>query len=184
MALEFTANYLEDAGSLFRMYRKLAEAAMAQVGDEAFFTVISPESNAIAAIVKHLAGNMRSRWTEFLTSDGEKPWRDRDAEFVIGPADTRAALMEHWQEAWQVLFATLESLTEADLGRAVTIRGERHSVLQAIQRQLTHYAYHSGQIVLLARHLSPPQAWTTLSVPRGRSAEFTRRVLSGEASQR
>lgn len=164
-------NYLTDALDSFRNYKKMAEQAMEQVPDEDFFRLIDPEANSIAVIVKHLAGNLRSRWTDFLTSDGEKPDRFRDAEFVTFDEDSRAALMNFWETAWQTLFAAVESLTVGDFGRFVTIRGEPHTVIEAINRQLTHYAYHVGQIVLLAKHFRSDD-WKTLSVPRNRSAEF------------
>lgn len=182
MALQFTASYLEDSLSLFRYYKSLAERAMAQVTDEQLTTVIDDQSNSIAIIVKHLAGNMQSRWSEFLTSDGEKPGRDRDAEFT-DPPPTREALLALWEQGWRTVFQALEPLAEGDLGRPVTIRGEPHSVMQAINRQLTHYAYHCGQIVFLARHLQH-ESWQSLSIPRGKSSEYNRRVSQGEVSQR
>jgi len=182
MALEFTTSYLKDTVEVFRHYKRLAERAMAQASDEKLFTVLDGESNSIAIVVKHLAGNMRSRWTDFLTSDGEKPDRNRDAEFEDAPA-TREALTAMWEAGWACLFAALEPLTDANLGRTVTIRGEAHSVMQAINRQVAHYSYHCGQIVLLAKHLCH-EKWTALTVPRGKSAEFNARVQAGEASQR
>jgi len=182
MPLKFTTSYLEDSIALLRYYKKLGERAMAQVTDEQLGQVLDPEMNSIAQIVKHMAGNMRSRWTDFLTSDGEKPDRDRDSEFVEAPK-TRAEVTRSWEAGWQCMFAALEPLTEADLGRAVMIRGEAHSVMQAINRQIAHYSYHCGQIVFLAKHLQHTQ-WKSLSVPRGRSANFTQRVKTGEASQR
>jgi hypothetical protein len=182
MALESTTSYLTDTVEVFRHYKKLAERAMAQLPDRQLFMVIDAESNSIAIIVKHLAGNMRSRWTDFLTSDGEKPDRNRDTEFEEPPA-TREAMMAMWEEGWVCLFAALEPLTDADLGRTVMIRGEAHSVMQAINRQVAHYSYHCGQIVLLAKHLCH-EKWTALTVPRGKSAEFNAKVLAGEASQR
>lgn len=182
MALRFTASFLEDSLELFRYYKGLAERAVAQVSDEQLFTALDAESNSIAIILKHMAGNMRSRWTDFLTSDGEKPDRDRDSEFVAPPA-TREALMRVWEDGWSRLFAALEPLSDADLSRAVTIRGEPHSVMQAVNRQVAHYALHVGQVVFLAKHLAG-ERWESLSVPRNRSAEFNRRVASGELSQR
>ncbi len=182
MALQFTTSYLEDSIGIFRYYKKLGERAIEQVSDDQLFAVLDGEMNSMAVIVKHMAGNMRSRWTDFLTSDGEKPGRDRDEEFSNPPA-TREALLEIWEDGWQRLLGTLESLSDADLGRSVTIRGEAHSVMQAINRQVAHYSYHCGQIVFLAKHLSSDR-WQTLSVPRGKSTEFTRRVQAGEASQR
>ncbi|MDX1980947.1 MAG: DUF1572 domain-containing protein [Bryobacteraceae bacterium] len=182
MALEFTTSYLADSLSLFRYYKRLAERAMAQTSDEQLTLVLSPGANSIAIIVKHLAGNMRSRWTDFLTTDGEKPDRHRDAEFE-DPPQTRHALLEMWESGWRCLFDALGPLTDADLGRAVTIRGERHSVLQAINRQLAHYCYHTGQIVALAVQMRGPD-WQSLSVPRGGSADFEARVRRGDTSQR
>jgi len=182
MALEFTTSYLKDSIEVFRYYKKLAERAMAQLADDQLFTALDQESNSIAVIVKHMAGNMRSRWTDFLLSDGEKPDRNRDAEFENPPA-TREALLALWEQGWGCLFQALEPLTDADLTRTITIRGEAHSVTQAINRQLAHYPYHCGQIVFLAKHLNPA-GWKSLTVPRGKSQDFNRRVLAGEASQR
>ena len=182
MALQFTTSYLEDSVTLFRYYKTLADKAMAQVSDEQLAAVLDGEMNSIAVVVKHMAGNMRSRWTDFLTADGEKPDRDRDAEFTTPPA-TRDALSAIWEEGWRALFGALEPLSEADTSRTVKIRGEDHSVMQAINRQIAHYAYHVGQIVFLAKHLKASD-WRSLSVPRGQSAAFTERVQSGRASQR
>ena len=182
MALKFTTSYIEDSLSIFRYYKRLAERAMEQVRDEDLFVAIDKEANSIAIVVKHMAGNMRSRWTDFLTTDGEKTDRNRDTEFVDPPA-TRTALMEAWQSGWACVFGALEPLTDADLGRTITIRGEGHSVMQAINRQVAHYAHHVGQIVLLAKHFAGDK-WQSLSVPRNRSAEFNLRVAAREASQR
>jgi hypothetical protein len=182
MALKFTTSYLEDSLAVFRYYKMLAERAMEQVSDEQLFAVLDDEMNSIAIIVKHMAGNMRSRWTDFLTTDGEKPDRNRDTEFEA-PPQTRQALMALWEDGWNRVFGALEPLTESDLHRTVTIRGEPHSVMQAINRQVAHYANHSGQIVLLAKHLAHDR-WNSLSIPRNRSAEFNRKVRAGEASQR
>jgi hypothetical protein len=182
MALQFTTSYIEDSLTLFRYYKKLAERAMEQVADEQLFATLDEEANSIAIIVKHMAGNMRSRWTDFLTTDGEKPDRNRDSEFVDPPA-TRKALLETWEGGWACVFRALEPLSEADLGRTVTIRGEAHSVMQAINRQIAHYAHHAGQIVLLAKHFAHDR-WQSLSVPRNRSSEFNQKVAAGNASQR
>lgn len=182
MAHEFTTSYLTDSISLFRAYKKLGEGALAQVRDEQLFMALDPEMNSIAIIVNHLAGNMRSRWTDFLTSDGEKPDRNRDREFD-SPPQSRAAVMQSWEEGWTCVFATLESLSDDDMNRSVVIRGEIHSVMQAINRQIAHYTYHVGQLVFLAKHLQHEQ-WKSLSVPRGKSAEFNRKVMAGELSQR
>jgi len=182
MALKFTTSYLEDSLALCRFYKELAERAMDQVTDEQLFATLDEEANSIAIVVKHMAGNMRSRWTDFLTSDGEKPDRNRDSEFVDPPA-TRKALLVAWEDGWATLFRALEPLTDADLGRTITIRGEAHSVMQAINRQVAHYAHHVGQIVLLAKHFAGGR-WQSLSIPRNQSADFNRKVSAGEVSQR
>lgn len=182
MAHKFSTSYIEDSLSIFRYYKKLAEGAMEQVTDAELFATLDPEMNSIAIIAKHMAGNMGSRWTDFLTSDGEKPNRNRDGEFVEPPS-TRAALMKMWNQSWDVLFHALEPLSDADLERSVPIRGEPHSVMQAINRQIAHYSYHCGQIVFLAKHWKAGD-WKSLSVPRNQSEEFHRRVRAGEASQR
>jgi len=182
MTLRFTTSYLEDSLAVLRYYKKLAERAMDQVADEHLFATLDAEANSIAIIVKHLTGNMRSRWTDFLTTDGEKPNRNRDREFVDPPA-TREVLLRDWEDGWACVFAALEPLTEKDLTRTVTIRGEAHSVMQAINRQLAHYPHHVGQIVLLAKHFACDH-WHSLSVPRNQSAEFNRKVAAGEHSQR
>ena len=182
MALEFTTSYIHDSLAVFRQYKRLAERAMEQVADEQLFTTLDPEANSIAIIVKHMVGNMRSRWTDFLTTDGEKANRNRDSEFVEPPA-TRAQLLAEWESGWACVFMALEPLTDADLTRTITIRGEAHSVMQAINRQLAHYPHHVGQIVLLAKHFAC-DGWHSLSVPRNQSAEFNRKVAAGEASQR
>ena len=182
MALKFTTSYVEDSLTLFHQCKKLADGAMAQLTDDQLYAVLDSESNSIAVIIKHMAGNMRSRWTDFLTSDGEKPDRDRDSEFVEPPSG-REALMHLWEQGWGYLFHALEPLTDADLTRTITIRGEAHSVMQAINRQVSHYSLHVGQIVFLAKHLRGA-GWKSLSVPRGASAHFNEKVLRGEASQR
>ncbi len=182
MALQFTTSYLADSLAVLRYYKKLAERAIEQVADEHLFTTLDAESNSIAIIVKHMTGNMRSRWTDFLTTDGEKPSRNRDGEFV-DPPPTREALMAEWDSGWACVFAALESLTDEDLTRSVTIRGEAHSVMQAINRQLAHYPHHIGQIVVLGKHFACDR-WQSLTVPRNGSAEFNQRVAAGEASQR
>ncbi len=173
--------FLEDALAVFRKYKKLAEDAMAQLGDEDFFAQIDAESNSIAVIMKHLAGNMRSRWSNFLTTDGEKPDRDRDAEFRIEAETTRAEVMRWWAEGWAYVFAAVEPLQAEDLERTVTIRNEPHSVVKAINRQLTHYAYHVGQIVVLAKHFRS-ENWKTLSIARGKSEAFNESMREGEPS--
>src|SRR5216684_7300673 len=153
MALEFITSCLKDSVDLLRFYKKLGDRAMAQASDEALFATLDAESNSIAIIVKHLAGNMRSRWRDFLTTDGEKPDRHRDTEFE-DPPKTRAELKALWEAGWKYVSDALESLTDADLGRTVTIRTEPHSVMQAINRQMAHYAYHVGQVVFAAKHFA------------------------------
>lgn len=170
----FIENYHSDALSSFRNYKKLAERAIEQVSDEEFFATIDEEANSIALIVKHIAGNLRSRWTDFLTTDGEKPDRNRDTEFEL-IEDTRESLMQYWEDGWQVLFDAIEPLAEEDFSKTVTIRGQPHSIVEAIIRQLTHYSYHIGQIVFLAKHLRSKE-WKTLSIARNRSAEFNRHL--------
>ena len=182
MTHKFSNSYIEDSIALFHFYKKTAERAMEQVTDEELFATLDEEMNSIAIIVKHMTGNMRSRWTDFLTSDGEKPDRNRDSEFMEPPA-TREELLKRWNEGWDGVFHALDLLTDSDLERKVEIRGEPHSVMQAINRQIAHYAYHCGQIVFLAKHFKAGE-WKSLSVPRNKSAEFNRKVLAGEASQR
>jgi hypothetical protein len=182
MAHEFTTSYIKDSLSLFQYYKRLAERAIEQAPDEALFTSLDAESNSIAVIVKHMSGSMRSRWKDFLTSDGEKPDRNRDAEFETPPA-TRRELLEKWEEGWSYLFAALEPLGDEDISRTVTIRSEPHSVMQAINRQIAHYSYHIGQIVFLAKHFSAAN-WRAITVPRGKSAQFTAAVKAGRESQR
>ena len=182
MAHQFSTSYVEDSLSLFRYYKKLGEGAMEQVSDEQLFAALDSEMNSIAIIVKHIAGNMRSRWTDFLTSDGEKPDRNRDTEFEQPPS-TRVDLLKLWNDGWQRVFSAQEPLSDSDLQRSVLIRGEPHSVMQAINRQIAHYSYHVGQIVFLAKHLNA-SGWKSLSVPRNKSAEFNKKVQAGEASQR
>src|ERR1700740_1313349 len=181
MAHQFTTSHVKDSIDLFRYYKKLAERAMAQCPDEGLFTILSAESNSIAIIVKHMSGNMRSRWTDFLTSDGEKPDRNRDTEFE-SPATSRAQLLAQWEAGWKYVFAALTSLTDADLSRKVLIRSEPHSVTQAINRQVAHYSYHVGQIVFLSKHFACAH-WTTLTVPRGKSAEATANIRAAHESK-
>jgi len=168
-------HYLADAIKTFRDYKKLAESAFAQISDEDFFKTIDEESNSIAVNVKHMAGNMLSRWTDFLTTDGEKPERDRDIEFVMLSGTTRDEMLAYWEKGWQCVFDAVEPLGPDDLMRPVKIRGQDHTVIQALNRQLAHYAYHTGQIVFLAKHFKSSD-WQSLSVPRNRSAEFNARL--------
>ncbi len=182
MALQFTASYLEDSIHLLRYYKKLAERAISQATGSQMYQLLDEDANSIAIVMQHMAGNMKSRWTNFLSEDGEKPWRNRDSEFEQPPA-TRVALMQLWEEGWDCVFQAFDSLSDADLSRSVLIRGEAHSVMQAINRQVAHYSYHCGQIVLLAKHFQHTQ-WTSLTVPKGKSAAFNAKVLAREASQR
>lgn len=169
--VDLASHYLDEARRQFRGSKRLAEAAMTQLKEDELFITIDPEANCIAAIVKHLAGNMRSRFTGFLTTDGEKPDRFRDREFEIDSQTTREGLMKSWEEGWAQVFAALEELKPEDVMRTVTIRGEPHTVLQAINRQIAHYALHTGQIVFLAKHIRSGE-WKTLSIPRGKSEEY------------
>ena len=182
MALEFTTSYLADSLAVLRYYKRLGDKAIEQVSEEELALAPDRESNSVATIVKHMAGNMRSRWRDFLTSDGEKPDRNRDGEFE-DPPRSRAEVTAMWEEGWNCVFGALGPLTDSDLGRTVHIRGEAHSVMQAINRQLAHYAYHVGQIVFVAKHFRSTE-WKTLSVARNRSSEFNAKVVKGEASQR
>jgi uncharacterized damage-inducible protein DinB len=179
---EMIINYHADAIRSFRNYKKLAERAIEQVSDEEFFAAIDAEANSIAVLVKHIAGNARSRWRDFLTTDGEKADRDRDTEFeLIG--DKRESLMQYWETGWQTLFDAIEPLTPDDFTLTVKIRGEPHTVIEAINRQLTHYAYHVGQIVLLAKHFRSAE-WTSLSIPKNRSGQFNDFLAAQQASGR
>jgi hypothetical protein len=171
MTNDLAAHYLEEARRQMRGHKRMGDGAMAQLRDGDFFLTLDPESNSVAILVKHLAGNMRSRFSDFLTSDGEKPDRFRDREFEITAATTRADVMKWWEEGWGCVFTTIESLKPEDVMRTVTIRGEPHTVLQAINRQIAHYAAHIGQIVFLAKHLRSSE-WKTLTIPRGKSEEF------------
>jgi hypothetical protein len=166
---ETSSAFLSDALRTFRGYKKRTEAAFAQLRREDWFRLIDPEANSIAIIVKHMSGNMRSRWTDFLTSDGDKPNRNRDSEFVLDSSTTPEQVLQWWQQGWELVFAAVEPLTAEDLARTVTIRGQEHTVLEAINRQLTHYAEHIGQIILLAKHFRGAE-WKSLSIPKGQSA--------------
>jgi hypothetical protein len=171
MTTDPAAHYLNEVHRQMRGHKRLAEGAMAQLKDEELFVTLDPESNSIAIIVKHMAGNMRSRFTDFLTTDGEKPDRYRDQEFELNPATTRGDLTKWWEQGWARVFEAIESLKPEDLMLKVTIRGEPHTVLQAVNRQIAHYAYHTGQIVFLAKHIRSGK-WKMLSIPRGKSEEF------------
>ena len=173
--MDFAAAYLEDVRAVARTYKQLADDAIAQVNDAQLATALGGDENSIALIVKHMAGNLRSRWTDFLLSDGEKPDRNRDAEFELHADDGRAALLQAWERGWATFLGTLDALAPEDLGRTVRIRSEPHSVIRAVDRGVAHACYHVGQIVLLAKHFAGP-GWRTLSVPRGESRSYTAQV--------
>lgn len=170
--MDFATAYLHDVRALAATYRRMAEDAIAQVDDAQFATALGDGENSIAILVKHMAGNLRSRWTDFLSSDGEKPHRDRDGEFEVHGTDDRAALLDAWDAGWTAFTGTLDTLTPAELGRTIHIRGEPHTVLRAVNRALAHACSHMGQIVMLARHFAGAE-WRTLSIPRGESRPFT-----------
>lgn len=171
--MDFRQHYLETARFEFERMKRLAERAMGQIPDEeGFHFELDEASNSIAVLMQHLSGNMVSRWTDFLTTDGEKPTRQRDAEFEHDPARTREALMQIWERGWSALFDSLGSLSPNDLDKTVMIRGEEHTVPEAIQRQITHASYHIGQLVYLARHVSGP-GWKSLTIPKGASKSAT-----------
>ena len=174
--------YLQSATRQFTMYKQLAEKAMAQLPEEELNWHANDDSNSVAAIIKHLQGNMLSRWTDFMTTDGEKPSRQRDAEFD-NEVVTRATLMARWEEGWQCLFAALSSITDDDLNKIIYIRNEGHTVLEAINRQIAHYSYHVGQIVYISK-LRTNQEWNTLSIPRNRSAEYNAGKFAQERAER
>lgn len=161
-------NYLDDSRKAMRAYKKLAEKALDQLKDDEYFVALDEESNSVAVVMKHMAGNMFSRWTDFLTTDGEKPNRNRDYEFVISPETTEDDMRDYWERGWQCVFDALDPLQIEDLDKKVYIRGEEHTVVMAINRQLMHYAYHIGQIVFLAKHFRASD-WSSLSIPRNRS---------------
>lgn len=169
-------HYLDEISDLFRRQRRLAGKAIAQLSEDQLFATLDDDSNSIAVLMQHLGGNLRSRWRDFLTTDGEKPDRRRDTEFEIVAGTTRAAVEARWDDGWSVLSATLETLAPEDLLRTITIRAEPHTVVQALERGLAHAAYHVGQIVQLARHLKG-DGWQTLSIPRGGSEAYLRRKL-------
>jgi hypothetical protein len=168
--ISIASSYLDESFRTFRGYKRMADAALAQLNDQEFFHLPDAESNNVALIVKHMAGNLRSRWTDFLTTDGEKPDRDRDQEFVLAEGDTRQELMRYWEHSWEITLNALQSLKPEDVSRTVYIRREPHTVLQAISRSTAHMAYHVGQIVYQGKHMRAAE-WKTLSIPRGKSAE-------------
>jgi hypothetical protein len=174
--------YLADIMSQFKKLKALAEGALAQVDERDIFVSLDAESNSLAILLQHMAGNLRSRWTDFLTSDGEKPDRDRDSEFELKAGLGKDELFAKWEEGWRCLFQALAALSEEDLGLTVLIRAEPHSVVKAINRQLTHYAYHVGQIVFLSKHLAAGR-WRSLSVPRGKSKELNETMFRPKAPQ-
>lgn len=182
MAHERTDSYLKDSVSLFQYYKKLGENAIAQCPDAGLVAELDEQSNSIAIIVKHLHGNMISRWTDFLTTDGEKPTRNRDAEFEKPPKN-RAEILDLWDAGWKCVFTALQGLQDADMTKTVKIRSEEHSVMQAINRQVAHYCYHVGQIAFLARHYAGP-SWKSLTIPKKQSREFNADVAAGKKSQR
>ena len=164
-------DYLDDSRKAMRAYKKLAEKALDQLKDEEYFVTLDDESNSVAVVMKHMAGNMFSRWTDFLNTDGEKPNRNRDYEFVIERDTTKDDVRDYWERGWQCVFDALDPLQIEDLEKIVYIRGEEHTVVQAINRQLMHYAYHIGQIVYLAKHFRAA-GWSSLSIPRNRSIKL------------
>jgi uncharacterized protein DUF1572 len=164
-------DYLADSVSSFRAYKKLADKAIEQLQDAEFFVTLDEEANSVAVVMKHMAGNMISRWTDFLTSDGEKPDRNRDMEFVITADTSKQAVLEYWERGWKTVFDAVEPLRIEDLEKKVFIRGQEHTVVQAINRQIAHYAYHIGQIVFQAKHFRSAE-WKSLSIPKNKSSEF------------
>jgi len=182
MESKFEANYLEETLLQFRKLKEQADKALAQTSSDDFFATLDPESNSLAVIVKHVGGNLRSRWTDFLTADGEKPDRDRDGEFEIRSGDTQASLMARWEAGWQCVLGTIGGLKPEDVSTTVLIRREPHSVIQAITRSFGHTAAHVGQIVQLAKHLRW-QEWKTLTIPRGKSEEFNAKMSERFRSQ-
>jgi len=176
-SLDLRQHYLEEVSRQFRGYKRLAEGAIEQLSDQDLFVILDAESNSIAILMKHIAGNLRSRFTDFLTTDGEKPDRQRDQEFEMTSSTPRAEIVRRWEQSWEILFSTIKSLSPADLERTVTIRAEPHTVLQALNRALAHYASHIGQIIFLAKHLRSAE-WKTLSIPRGKSEEVNAQMLA------
>lgn len=182
MEAQAQLNYLESVRRLFQYYKKLGEQAMAQLTDEELKFQPEPESNSMATIVKHLSGNMLSRWTDFLTTDGEKPWRNRESEFE-DTLEGRSQVMEAWEKGWDCVFAALGGLEEGSLQRIVYIRNEGHTVLEAVNRQLAHYSYHVGQMVFLARQIRGSE-WQSLSIPKGQSEAYNEEKFAREKGRR
>jgi Protein of unknown function (DUF1572) len=183
MSNSLAIHYLDEARRQFLGHKRLAEGAFVQLRDDEFFVAIDGEANSIATLVKHIAGNARSRFTDFLTTDGEKPDRHRDQEFELSANPSRAEVMRWWEDGWGIVFSAVESLKPEDVERTVTIRGQVHSVLQALNRQIAHYAYHVGQIVFLAKHLRS-RDWKSLSVPKGKSEEFNQNAFAKHQSSK
>jgi Protein of unknown function (DUF1572) len=177
---ELASHYLDEVRRQFRGSKRLGEGAINQLKDQELFITLDPESNSVALIIKHITGNQRSRFTDFLTTDGEKPNRNRDQEFEI-IASSRVEVLRWWEEGWACVFSAIEALRPEDLMRTVTIRSEPHTVVQALNRQVAHYAYHVGQIVFLSKHFRSEE-WKTLSVPRGKSEEFNRKMAERKPS--
>jgi hypothetical protein len=173
--MSFWSAWAQDVLFSFRKQKQMAEQALGQLADAEFFRAPAEGLNSVAAVVKHLAGNLKSRWADFLTADGDKPWRDRDGEFIIGPDDTRQCLLAAWEDGWAALFGALDGLTESDALQTVTIRGEAHTVVQAVHRGLTHAAYHTGQILYVARLVKEGGAWRWITVPPGQSQQVKAR---------
>lgn len=183
MSDDLASHYLDEARRQFRGHKRLAEGAIAQLSDEELFFAPDPEANSVAVLMKHMVGNMRSRFTDFLTSDGEKSDRHRDQEFEIPARPSRAELMKMWEAGWEIVFSALASLKPDDVMHTVTIRGEPHTVLQALNRAIAHYAQHTGQIVFLAKHIRS-RDWKSLSIPRGKSEEVNRKFLAEQQARR
>ena len=174
--------YLDEVFRGLRGHKRLADGAIAQLSDQQFFALPHPEDNSVAIVVKHMAGNMRSRFTDLLTSDGEKPDRNRDQEFVLTAETTRDEVLGWWEQGWQILFDAINSLEPEDLEKTITIRAQPHSVLQALQRANAHLAYHIGQIVWLAKHWKGAD-WQSLSIPKGQSDQFAQQMQAKYKSQ-
>jgi uncharacterized damage-inducible protein DinB len=179
---DLSTRYLDEVFRSLRGHKRLADDAIAQLSDQQFFALLDPESNSVAIIVKHVAGSLRSRFTDFLTTDGEKPDRNRDREFAMHNDAKRTEILNSWEQNWQLVFEAINSLQPDDLDRTVTIRGEPHSVLQALSRAVAHLAYHTGQITFLAKHWKGAE-WKSLSVPKGQSEQFNAEMLRKHKNQ-
>ncbi len=179
---DLSTRYLDEVFRSLRGHKRLADDSIAQLSDQQFFALLDPESNSVAIIVKHVAGSLRSRFTDFLTTDGEKPDRNRDREFAMHNDAKRTEILNSWEQNWQLVFEAINSLQPDDLDRTVTIRGEPHSVLQALSRAVAHLAYHTGQITFLAKHWKGAE-WKSLSVPKGQSEQFNAEMLRKHKDQ-